>query len=292
MPNQLFPPLNGGSGGSGGRELLTANRTYFVRTDGSDSNTGLTNTSGGAFLTIQKAIDVAASLDFAIYNVTIQIADGTYTSPNLLKSFVGAGKLIIRGNASAPSNVVISVSTAALHCFYFLGQTQGIVRIQDMRLQTSGSAECCLDQSLGYGYMEFENVVFGSAVIGHIRIGAAGICFSTGNYTIAGGSLNHAAVYDGGFIRLGTTGSPTITITGTPNFSVCTMTASRGGKILTVNQNYSGTATGNRYVVDTSGLITKVGGSADLPGSIAGTPVANPTEAQVHTATYGYYVSA
>lgn len=48
-----------------GRDLLTTNRTYYVRTDGSNSNNGLANTSGGAFLTIQKAIDTVLKLDSA-----------------------------------------------------------------------------------------------------------------------------------------------------------------------------------------------------------------------------------
>lgn len=98
--------VGSGSGG-GGREVLTANRTYYVRTDGSDSNNGLTNSSGGAFLTIQKAIDVTASLDLSIYDATIQISDGTYSGFQC-KTCIGSGVVSITGNSSNPDNVVIN----------------------------------------------------------------------------------------------------------------------------------------------------------------------------------------
>ena len=62
------------------REVLTANRTYYVRTDGSDSNDGLANTAGGAFLTIQKAINIVSALDIGTYTVTMQVGAGTYTA--------------------------------------------------------------------------------------------------------------------------------------------------------------------------------------------------------------------
>lgn len=99
---------------TGVRPQLTANRTYYVRTDGSDSNDGSANDAAHAFLTGQKAIDVATSLDLSLYSVTIQFADGTYTGTLVLKSFIGAGSIIIQGNPTTPANVLISVTSG--HC--------------------------------------------------------------------------------------------------------------------------------------------------------------------------------
>ena len=92
------------------RELLAANRTYYVRTDGSDGNTGLANTAGGAFLTIQKAISIVAALDISIYDVTINVADGTYTAGIAITGpWIGTGStLTITGNTTTPANCVIS----------------------------------------------------------------------------------------------------------------------------------------------------------------------------------------
>ena len=60
------------------REKFTANRTYYVRTDGSDGNNGLANNSGGAFLTIAKAIAVVSALDLSgLTAATFSVADAT-----------------------------------------------------------------------------------------------------------------------------------------------------------------------------------------------------------------------
>ncbi|MCZ7635769.1 MAG: hypothetical protein M5U12_06810 [Verrucomicrobia bacterium] len=63
--------------------------------------------AGAPFLTIQKALDAAAALDTVIYNVTVQVADGTYEQPLVGRILVGSGKITIQGNSGNPSAVVV-----------------------------------------------------------------------------------------------------------------------------------------------------------------------------------------
>lgn len=97
------------------RRRLSVNQTYYVRTDGSDSNTGMANTAGGAFLTIQKAIDtVYNTLDLNGQVAIVQVADGTYTTPMSVRGLAPGASVNqpfrILGNETTPANVVISVT--------------------------------------------------------------------------------------------------------------------------------------------------------------------------------------
>lgn len=91
------------------REVLTANRTYYVRSDGSDSNNGLTNAAGGAFMTIQKAIDTARALDLSIYSVAIVVGAGTFAQNVTIDSMVGgpagANQLSIQGAGRSSTTI-------------------------------------------------------------------------------------------------------------------------------------------------------------------------------------------
>lgn len=100
------------------RERLTADRTYYVRTGGSDSNTGLTNTNGAAFATIQKAVDVVLkSLDLNGYACTIRVADGTYNENVFVGGLpIGATApqcLKLTGNTASRSAVTINSPNAS-----------------------------------------------------------------------------------------------------------------------------------------------------------------------------------
>jgi len=254
--------------------MLTAARTYYVRTDGSNSNDGTANTSGGAFLTIQKAIDIATTLDNGGFDITIRIGSGTFTGANVLKSFVGSGNITIRGDNNDMTSTVISTTSA--NCFGTTSAVIGDYKLQYMKLQTT-TAGSCLVVASGQGILSFNNINFGAAAWDHIAVGSGCRVTATGNYTISGSANSHYAAADTGLI---VSQSITITLSGTPNFVIAFAFSSRVSSMLANALTFSGSATGKRYDVQTNALIFTGGGGANyFPGNSAGT-----------TATGGQYV--
>jgi hypothetical protein len=252
---------------SGIREVLSAARTYYVRTDGSDSNNGLTNTSGGAFLTIQKAVDVAAALDTLIYDVDILLADGSYPETVNCKNTVGAGKISIKGNNATPANVTVTR--------FYKWDTGTTYSIEDLKL--TGASGIGIEVS-GGAKMTYSNVNFGGTFIYQLAslFGALLVCM--GNYSISAGAFAHMTARAGGGIqvqskRITLTGTPAFATTGSGGFLEC-----RYGSTVFINGNtFSGAATGRRYYVDMNGVIQTAGGGPNyLPGNAAGAVGAVP----------------
>lgn len=97
------------------RQLLTAAINYYVRKDGSDANDGLTDSSGGAFLTVQHALNVIhGTLDLAGQVATVNVAAGTYAENILVRGpFVGASgpdSVVVSGRSSNPDDFRIDAS--------------------------------------------------------------------------------------------------------------------------------------------------------------------------------------
>jgi hypothetical protein len=61
-----------------GLSLLTEDTTYYVRSDGDDTNDGLTDSAGGAFRRIKRATDQMSRINAGGFNVKIRIGDGTW----------------------------------------------------------------------------------------------------------------------------------------------------------------------------------------------------------------------
>lgn len=248
------------------RELLTANRIYYVRTDGSNSNNGLANTSGGAFLTIQKAWDTLVTIDLNGFTVTIKLGNtGTFTTGlNATVSPVG-GNVIIEGDTVTPANTIISTTSAdavALACV-------GNLTVQSCELRTTTSGSGLAPKAAGARITIGSGMRFGACADYHIRAQNNGYVFCANNYTITGAAQCHMLATLAGQVEMA---SITVTVSGTPAFSSAFAVASLLGAISAFSITYSGSATGSRYSASMNGAIQTYGGGASyFPGNSAGT---------------------
>lgn len=244
------------------RVPLTAPRTYFVRTDGNDTNTGLTNTAGGAFRNIQTAINVALRrVDSAGQDVTIKIANGTYTEALTVNSSItGGGRLLIEGDTVTPGNVTVSALTAS--------GSGARAAVGGLRFTNAAFAGVWADFGAHislYGALEF------GPIGGHqiIATNASSINMPA-TIRVTGGAA-------GAHINAGTSSSIYLqgavwTITGSPGFGAF-INASQSGSVFAFSNNFSGTPNAPRYSATLNGVInTNSGGNQNyFPGTVAGT---------------------
>ncbi|RWC28804.1 tail fiber domain-containing protein [Mesorhizobium sp.] len=256
------------------REKLTGNRTYYVRPDGSDSNTGLVNSAGGAFLTIQKAINVVQDTLDPTPGLTVTIqsgAAGTYTAPNTINGgLMGGASLVILGDMTNPDNHQVSVSSG--DCF--LVQNGAAVAIRGFKLSNSGSGAGISAQLSAN--VSATNVNFGVCGGSHYNCGTGANIDIGGNYTISGSALSHW--HCGAFGRIGIN-ALTLTLTGTPAFGAYFCGVAQGA-VYVSGVTFSGAATGTKFVAHYGGVIVANGGTDEsyLPGSVPG-----------NTAAFGMY---
>lgn len=242
------------------REALTANRTYYVRTDGNDSNTGLADTSGAAFLTIQKAIDTIATLDLGPYAATVSVGAGTFTGAIVAKNYVGVGPVTIDG---AGSTTIISTTSAS--CFSASGTRHYAIKDVKMQTTTGGNG---ISATSGAS-VEYQGIEFGAVVDNHVFAASNANVSQTGTCTVTGGATCHLWGDSGARINVATR---TITLSGTPAFGTAFAQATMSASISAILTTLTGSATGTRYNAANGGVInTNAGGASFFPGSVAGT---------------------
>jgi len=254
---------------------LSADVTLYVNAaTGSDTNTG---TSDHPFATLQGARNYAMK-NFNLagqYSVTYSCS-GTFTAGVLC-----SGALI--GQAGEEGEVfsftsASSVTATNSDCFRTSNGAKITVQASgtSVTLSTAGSL-------VGYGHglaaiygsqiHTGTGINFGTCYSGH-ACSNGGIVVLSKAYTISGGAQTHLVLIEsGGFISLSQDIAMTVTLVGTPNFSVAFAYASAPGQIVVGSGavSFSGSATGTRYFANNGGIIsTSGGGSTFLPGNAAG----------------------
>jgi len=243
--------------------VLYADRTYYVRSDGSDTNDGLSDSSAGAFLSIQKAVNTAAAMEFNGFNVTISVGSGTYGAATLKACSLQGGSVSLIGDTTTPGNVVISASSASA----ISGNNAGEWTVKGFKVSTTTSGSGI--DTRGYTNINVGNMDFGACATNHIYARDSGRISVVADYVITGSATVH--MYSSGLGNVVMSGR-TVTLNGTLTFSQFALAVSvaniyAGACTFTVNGSVSGT----RYYAGLNGVInTNGGGASYLPGNSAG----------------------
>jgi hypothetical protein len=257
-----------------GYRRLTADTTFYVRTDGSNSNNGLANTSGGAWLTIQYACDQMANIDANGYGVTIQVADGTYSPAvpgnycvSILYRPRNAKYFWILGNTATPANVVVDGLGGSPYGFQV-----------GTNYVTGAVLTVLIDRLDGFKVKDAYSYV---SINGRSKVNITN-CASDNNYIVIeatdysyvfmgslafSGTSNNFCFADG-YSSLGLT-SATFAVGSVINGDVFTLSAYN--YLGAVSNNYTNlTVSGSKYVVGPFCYLNTSGASATIPGT-AGT---------------------
>jgi hypothetical protein len=247
------------------RECLTASRTYYVATTGSDTADGLS--ANTPFLTLAKALAVATSKDIlAGFAITIQLADGTYSQASTLElpPTIVCGKITIQGNTTTPANVVVN-SSAAVGVVIRASQPTCDYVLRSFRVASAHAAGLVVAR---YGArLTIRGIEFGTTTGTHLSAQMRGFITISEGYSIVGSGFVHLAVDIGSVLEFG---SFTVTSVGSPAFTIFAY-ASNASILYTGSVVYSGTVTGKRYYAEVGGILnTNGGGSNYFPGNSAG----------------------
>lgn len=245
------------------REKLTAARTYYVRTDGSDSNDGLSNSSGGAFATIQKAWDVLATLDGGGFAATIAVADGTYTTPfNPKKIPVGFAEVVVVGNTVTPSLCHLSTSGSCV-------VVEPGVSLTMRGLKFSSAGDSLVRANFG-AFCALSDIELGAATANNQITSIGGNISVSGAVRITGSSPACVVCQNGGYVGF----NSAFTLVGTPAYGTFAIVRD-ASQIVLFGTSFTGSATGVRYSAQLNGIINTYGsGESFLPGNAAGTKTA------------------
>jgi hypothetical protein len=258
--------------------ILTGAQTFFVNAStGSDSNNGLSSTS--AFSTLQKAVNTIAQFNLNGFNVTVNVANGTYAHVALLP-LGGSGSVTFIGNSTTPSSCTISATSGSA----VSALTSSGYAFNGFRFQSSGSTP----SDAGCGVL----VVDCSILLSNVAFGAcqgawassengAQVSFS-GLLQIFGGTtanslLNGAGfnAQSGGSISSSFPANVTLTIENTVSVSSFIQASLLGNTLFTpVSITGAGNVTGAKFNVTSNGVVDTNGSGINFyPGNTAGSTV-------------------
>ncbi len=258
---------------------LTENTSFYVTTGG--SNTTGNGTVSKPWATLQYAIDwLTQNINAAGFIVTISLGTGTFVGAGL-KNITGASHVVIKG-AGVASTIITNGPNDG---FYNTGACiEANVALQNeywLNLVTidgsGGTKPCILTGLLVY-------IIFGEPLLTAATINFVG---PPGKYIIEtfGGNIDDCPGVPStiglsgscsGYVKCSDHSEITVqshyTVSGTPAYSSPFIECYNKGLVICNNQtSFTGSATGQRFLVDINSAIVQVGSINLFPGNVAGT---------------------
>lgn len=275
-------------------EFLSADRTYYYRTDGDDVNTCLvdagTTTPGyqaphGACRYPQTAVNKLGDLSWNYpTKVTVQAGNESgvrtfgphpdYSAAIIFhRPWAGSGSAFIRGDIANPQNVVLQTSdgSSAFHCRGRIGSTgsiplNGTLYVEGFKLSAPGALQV---QSSCQGMVVIGHIHFGETCTNgancghHFGVNYWGANMQTSGPLVIEGNAKSAVVADAGSIMIS---HPVDMVNSPRTFSEGSFYAFHGGYILSF-PTWTGSVTGTPKLTVKSGAYIKsvVPPPGDLP---------------------------
>lgn len=264
------------------RERRSSDLNLYVGRDGSDSNTGLTDTAGGRLLTIVAALlkatqnyDYVGLYSWKIWVNGANVGDGTYTENIITKDWVGYGiggfnQGIVRG-----FNGVVTVNGATALATILAAIAETPILFEKLKVGNANASGIALEGDDG-GFAAFDDITIGtigSGGIGVLSVANSGrVLFkgatATVSITIASPGVVSWTAH--GFIAekavvFSTTGAlPTGLVAGTTYYVVAAglaansfrLSATPGGAAINTSGSQSGVHTGRNVAITFSADIT------------------------------------
>ncbi len=124
--------------------VLTSDRTYYIRSDGSDSNDGVTDSPTGAFQTLERGLEAWESLDpngFTVTILQVKVAGDpsplvtAIASPLSINNAKGRGRLIVQGDPALSSDRVLTGSAG----IFSVEDFSSMLEIQGFQIETTST---------------------------------------------------------------------------------------------------------------------------------------------------------
>lgn len=246
-----------------GRIKLAANTTFFASTStGTDiPSCGLTTGARCASVNYLYNNILVPNYDTAGKAVTLSFDSNDSTCVSINTPWVGGGIVQIVGPGGSPPSIGLTCAGVAIS---INAPLPGFFGVSNMSMSGGNTGILCQSpNTVGYS-----NINFGAESFAHINVTGPGCKVAcTGSYTISGGTGFHQVAQVPG--SNAACQGVTVTLTGTPAFSLSYAGATVGGAVTDYGIIFVGSATGAKCFASVGGLIDTATGNPNnvFPGN-------------------------